>query len=391
MFVGFIYLELNKPKPINWYPSYVTSHKVPYGTYVFTESFPTLFKSEHSIYIDKAPYEYLQDSTVNGTYIFINNVINFGEEEFDLLKAFVARGNEVFISTHGVSIEDFSLKTEAISSLAFEQEPFFKLLNPRLPQERFTFDRNFYNSTFVEVDTAKTVGLGKTGFTNAAGEEVVDGINYIKYRHGKGTFFFHTFPEAFTNYFMLKDNNAAYVSAVVSYLNPNAPILIDGYYKEGKAGIQSEMYYILNTKAFKWGYYLAIAGVLIFIIFNGKRKQRVIPIIPAVKNQSIAFTRTVANMYYEKSANKAMAMHKITYFLNYIRATYHVSTATIDARFYEQLAARSEQNEEDIKQLFTLITTIENSAEVSKETLIELNNKIDTFKKTQAYGSHGRT
>ena len=30
-------LEYNKPKKINWFPSYVSHHKIPYGTYVLND------------------------------------------------------------------------------------------------------------------------------------------------------------------------------------------------------------------------------------------------------------------------------------------------------------------------------------------------------------------
>ena len=75
------------------------------------------------------------------------------------------------------------------------------------------------------------------------------------------------------------------------------------------------------------------------MIFKGKRNQRLIPVITPLKNQTLAFTRTIANMYYEKSDHKNIATHKINYFLEYIRITHRLSTLKIDASFYEKLAA----------------------------------------------------
>ena len=42
--VGLImYADATKPKPINWFPSYVAKHKTPYGTYVLKEQLSNLF------------------------------------------------------------------------------------------------------------------------------------------------------------------------------------------------------------------------------------------------------------------------------------------------------------------------------------------------------------
>ncbi|PIV18454.1 MAG: DUF4350 domain-containing protein, partial [Flavobacteriales bacterium CG03_land_8_20_14_0_80_35_15] len=35
--------ELQKPKPINWFETYVSSHKMPFGTYVLFKELADLF------------------------------------------------------------------------------------------------------------------------------------------------------------------------------------------------------------------------------------------------------------------------------------------------------------------------------------------------------------
>ena len=124
-----------------------------------------------------------------------------------------------------------------------------------------------------------------------------------------------SFPKAFTNYFILKDNNQEYTAGLLSYLDTERPIYMDNFHKSGKSFYTSPMYLFLNTKEFKWAYYLVLIGALIYIIFEGKRKQRAIPIVPPVKNQTVAFTRTIADMYFEKGELHLITKHKIDYFL----------------------------------------------------------------------------
>ena len=381
MFALIIFMEANKKAPINWFPSYATNHKIPYGTFVLTEELKHVFKETEIQTISQSPYLFLKDTTNSGTYFFVNEIINFGEAEFDELLKFVERGNDVFMSTNGVNIKKFNLKTKELASNVFKEHSFYKLLNKNLDSNEYAFDRKTYNFVFSKMDVSKTTALGKLIIKNSDSIQEAEGVNFIKHRYGKGQFYFHTFPEAFTNYNLLKDNNHQYVASVLSYLNESKPILYDTYYKTGKEKITSPMHYILSSDNLRWAYFTALIGVLFFVVFKGKRTQRIIPVITPLKNQTLAFTRTIANMYYEKSEHKSIANHKINYFLEYIRVQLHVPTTTINNEFYNFVALRSGNTLEDVAQLFKEIEIIQNSQAISREQLINLNKLIESFKK----------
>ncbi len=381
MFALIIFMEASKPKPINWFPSYATNHKIPYGTFVFTEEFKKLFKETEIKTITEPPYQFLKDTTQNGTYFFVDGALNFGEVEFEELLKFVARGNEVFMSTNGANIDTLNLKTKQLATSFFKEESFYKLLNKNLDTTEYMFDRKNSNIVFSEIDTLKTTVLGKLIIKDSDSIKGAEGINFIKYKHGRGQFYFHTFPLAFTNYSMLKDANHQYISSVLSYIDESKPIFYDDYYKTGKSKITSPMHYILSSDNLRWAYYTALIGVLFFVVFKGKRTQRIIPVITSLKNQTVAFTRTIAMMYYHKSEHKNIAEHKINYFLEYIRTQLYISTQTIDAEFYKTVALRSGNAFEDVQDLFKNINTIQRLKVISKEQLIALNSQIEQFKK----------
>ena len=381
MFALIIFMEASKKEPISWFPSYATHHKIPYGTYVLTEEFTKLFKDTEVRTINQPPFLFLKDTTQNGTYFFVNGTLNFGKEEFNELLKFVARGNDVFMSTDGANIDTLHLETRQLVTNVFRERSFYKLLNQHLDTTTYAFDKKSSNIVFTEIDTLKTTVLGKLMIQNSDSVQEASGVNFIKYKHGKGQFYFHTFPLAFTNYALLKDNNHQYVASALSYIDASKPIFYDGYYKTGKTKITSPMYYILSSDNLRWAYYTALIGVLFFVVFKGKRTQRIIPIITPLKNQTLAFTRTIANMYFEKSEHKNIAEHKINYFLEYIRGQLHVPTTSINAEFYNFVALRSGNTLEDVRQLFKEIETIQKSQAISEKQLIRLNSLIEDFKK----------
>ena len=146
------------------------------------------------------------------------------------------------------------------------------------------------------------------------------------------------------------------------------------------------MYIFLNTKEFKWAYYLVLIGTLIYIVFEGKRKQRAIAVVHPLKNQTLAFTRTIADMYYEKGERKTIATHKISYFLEYLRSTFHLSTTDHVVDFFDKLAARSNHSVEDIKKLFKEMDKMKKKEIITDIELKRLNTIMEKFKAS----AHGK-
>lgn len=379
-----IALEMTKPKQINWFESYALHHKIPFGSFVFKEQLQRVSKKVKLV--ERPPFEYLKSNSANGTYIFYNDVINFGREELNSLLDWVDKGNTLLVSAtdfEPMLLDTLHLKTLSVNTIGnFNNEYKVQLVNPRLDNNSFKYDKptTFYH--FNKIDTLKTNVVGFIdAYRNPQEEAIKDSlVNIIKQPFGDGTIILSTFPQAFTNYFILKTPNHNYTASLLSYINTDEPIFVDTYYKSGKKFYTSPMYLFLNNRALKWAYYIVLICVLIYIVFEGKRKQRAIPIITPLKNQTVSFTRTIANMYYEKGKNKDIAKHKIQHFLEYIRNTMYLQTATIDAEFIKNLAARSNNTLEDTETVFNFISNIEKQTTVNNIELERLNTLIDNFK-----------
>jgi hypothetical protein len=381
---GIFLLEYNKPKQVNWFPSYVSHHKIPYGTYVLNKLMEDFFSSRLT-QIHKPPFELLsRNDTVQGTYFFVNESITFEEAELNALLDWTSKGNSVFIASSSfeerlldtLNLEQTSLYNES------ELKPHFyhQLVNPNLKSKTITFEKDYYTMVFDRIDTLNTVVLGEVYVHSDSTDVIEKHINTIKQPFGEGEIILSSFPKAFTNYFILKDENRNYTAGLLSYLGTEGPILMDNFHKSGKSFYTSPMYLFLNTKEFKWAYYLALIGALIYVIFEGKRKQRAIPVVTPLKNQTLAFTRTIANMYYENKEQQQITQHKIAYFLEYIRTRLHLPTQNLDSSFLRTLAVRSNNNLEDVEALFRLIEKLQSKPQITDLELQDLNKKIEAFK-----------
>ncbi|MEO0570105.1 MAG: DUF4350 domain-containing protein [Bacteroidota bacterium] len=383
VFILLLVFEYNKPKKINWFPSYVATHKIPYGTKVINDLLSNYLPQVQQVY--RTPYEFLSRSdTLKGTYLFVNGSITFGKTDLHEVMSWVEKGNHLFIASKSFDYELLDTLGLEVSSMYDSQniQPIFRhsLVNERLEIKDVPFDKDYYGTYFSELDTLNGVVLGNVRIENDSLPKKRSEVTIVQQPYGKGKITLSAFPEAFTNYFMLKDDQSKYTAGLISYIDPNLPVFVDNHHKAGKTFYTSPMYLFLNTKAFKWAYYLILIGSLVYIIFEGKRKQRAIKVITPLKNQTLAFTSTIANMYYENNRQVEIAQHKIQYFLDYIRTRFYLGTEKLDHHFYRTLALRSNHSDKEVQELFKTLIHLQKAEKVSNEQLQRLEHGIQQFK-----------
>ncbi|EAR01955.1 DUF4350 domain-containing protein [Maribacter sp. HTCC2170] len=377
--------QYGKPKEVNWFPSFVSQHKIPYGTYVLNDLMKKKY-GKNLRQVQRPPFELLQsDSTINGTYLFVNNRVSFGEAEMNSLLYWTSKGNTLFIASGAFEHElqdTLNFETSGLyADFGEKQKQKHKLVHSRFKNDGFyEFKKDNYATYFSKIDTLNAIIIGQVDYEIGESDEQAANFNIIKQPFGDGEIILSTFPKAFTNYFLLENNNKDYTAGLLSYIDDSKPIYMDNHYKSGKSFYTSPMYIFLNTKEFKWAYYIVLIGALLYVIFEGKRKQRAIPVVTPLKNQTLAFTRTIADMYFKKGEQKSITDHKIAYFLEYIRSHFHLNTLKRDDGFFHNLASRSNHSYDEIKELFSYMEKLKIRSVIKNHDLQKLNTLIEKFK-----------
>ncbi|WP_370392025.1 DUF4350 domain-containing protein [uncultured Winogradskyella sp.] len=376
--------EVTKPKAINWRDSYSASDKIPLGCFVLYNELNT-FTNKPILTSEESVYQYLKtiDSTETKSMVFINNRIYFDAEESEALLDFVNKGNTVFLSSsyfYGNVMDTLNIAVERQGSNLFKATSAHQFTSPHLKTYNREFKDVIENSHFVSVDTLNTTILGTVTTPNENGKDVTN-PNLIKVTYGNsnGQFILHTNPFAFTNYHMLKGNED-YAAAVLSFL-PKQQIIWDNNYKSGRRVITSPLRYILQNTALKWAFYISMFGLILFVIFRGKRTQRIIPVINKLENATLDFTQTIGELYYQHGDFTNIIEKKIQYFLEFVRTNYYLNTANLGPVFIEKLAVKSGNSKEDTKVLVEYIIYLKSKNNHTEADLIELNKKIEQFTK----------
>jgi len=200
----------------------------------------------------------------------------------------------------------------------------------------------------------------------------------IRVTHGKGVFILNSTPMIFTNICLLSRNNTDFASAMLSYL-PRTPLSWTEYYHLGRMEVRTPLRFILTNEPLSWAYYVTIASILLFILFEMKRKQRIIPVIKPLPNTTLEFVETIGNLYYQTAEHKNIAEKKIHFLLDQIRSRHWMNVSQLDEAFVQTLSGKTGKPLELVRDLVNTITRIQSMEAISGEALIDFNRKIEKF------------
>ncbi|MDY0779640.1 DUF4350 domain-containing protein [Tenacibaculum sp. IB213877] len=386
--VLFLLVGCNKT---NWNENYKEKSKDPFGIYITYNELEDL-SGEKVHFLNENIYDYLFHNYTEptkdfATYICIKNSTHkLSKDAINNLLTFVNDGNQVFLSLNkfnSILKEKLELTTVNLDTNAFGISSLKKLKgelyleNKNFKNQPYFYDRNLRKIFFEKYNSTTTAVLGNIK-VNGKNQP-----NFIKVHYGKGIIYLHTNPIVFTNYFLLKDKDN-YVENVFSYL-PQTKILWDPQVKSSKFVVKKEenkesiFKFFLQYDTLTWFLFISFTGLVLFILFNARRKQRAIPIIKPLENTTVAFTQTIASLYLKEKNHKNLADKKIKFFLEKVRTKYLLNTSHLNAKFIEKLAAKSGNSIQNTKYLIHTIIEIDKKTECSEEQLTVLHKMIDNF------------
>lgn len=378
LFVTLIALNYYSPKPVDWSETYNIQGKTPYSCLILNDMFPAIFPGQEVDYNNDSFYVSLDSNSVEKKNILVITT-DFNPDKFDLdaLLKFVAKGNDLFVSSTNFAplfLDRFniSIKNSLIDTSAFfKGEETLFLLNPELKNDSgYHYSNKLPLVYLTAFDTLNAIILG----TNRIGKP-----NFIYTKYGLGKIYIHTQPLVFTNYHLLYEN-VEYASKVLSYL-PIRKTVWDGYYKPDRFINTSPMRYILSQPPLQSAYYLLIITLLLYLVVESKRRQRVIPIVKPLENRSLQFVKTIGSLYYKQGNNADLARKKSIFFKEFLREHYFISTISATDECIEMVSVKSGVSSDLVKQLLKSTEYYETSNKVTDGGLIELNSKMEMFYK----------
>jgi hypothetical protein len=388
LLVLIVALMASRGKPLRRMDERITLRqrdKIPYGTAVARQLLPSLFPKA-AVYSDArypGAWDNIDPERPNQAVIVIADYLNADDAELNRLSNFVANGNHVFLIARSFSDDASDYFKINVSSYynyldASEEDTLLlKLEKPVFPGNPvFTYPGKRYEGRIHHRDTATSALLGNNGYGSA---------NFIHLKKGKGSFFIHTSPLAFSNYFILYKKNVDYYQQALSVIPADVKsVLWNEYFLEKlrKPASKDETNWLstlFKYPAFRWGFLTALFFLLLYLLLGMRRRQRVIPPYEKPTNESLDFVKTLGRLYFDKKDHHNLAEKMGAYFLEHVRSGYKIPTHTLDDEFIRMLHAKSGYPEPEIKHIVSEIQGLPKEFSISEERLAQFYTSLELF------------
>lgn len=373
--------------------SYSKRSKKPFGAFTAYNMLKEKYSSSGADFSTVNKPFYKNDVTKyakKGLFVVISESLLMSEEDIESLLHYVENGNQVFISSEYISdelMDTLGLQVQyqdlfsmfqnnqqagdALRNTTVQMADTLEFGTKKYGFYYFPFKRCFLKTDSIE--GVRTLGLNEN-----------EAPDFITLPYGDGRFFFHLHPEAFSNYFLLTNNNKDYFENVLTYIpSIRNAVYWDDYYRMGNSpGDDFSMFSVfLKYPMLKWALFVAMGAILFYVAFGSKRRQRIVPVKQKYNNDSVSFVETIGRLYLQKKDNHNIADKMITYFMEYIRTHYYLNTSQLNSEFFSSLSRKSEVPEQEVKNFFENISNMQQSEKISDQQLLDLNNRIQSFLK----------
>ncbi|WP_312901392.1 hypothetical protein [Chryseobacterium taichungense] len=358
--------EVNKTESTDWRKNFDINQKSPFGLFVFNNEINTLFKNNVKK-VSQTPYDYYQTDKKAHNILVIEEEID--KQSWNKILNQVSDGSDAMLIMSEMPKEISDSIGFYDSQISFEDENVLKLTDKKYQNDFIHLDKFPSGRGFTFIKPGVEI-LGKTVEKNNS-----DQANFIKIKFGNGNIYVHCEPLFITNYYLLKRGNVKYAQDVFSYLKDRETI----WFVENDAQVSKFfLRFILSHPALKYAWWVLLGGLVLFIFFNAKRKQRIVPIIEPLKNTSVDFVKSIGNLYLQEGDFHDMMAKKAQYFLNKVRMDLLIDTQHLDEEFAKKLHLKTGKPMEMITEAIHLIRKAQDPyAQVMKEDLAKMNKLLD--------------
>ncbi len=376
--------------------TYSRSDKNPFGASIAYNVVKSAFGDYYLQNIKQPFYKFhRENSTYKSLYFSITKSQYTSDEDEKYMLRYANNGNDLFIVSR--YFDSTLLNAANVTEISDGYSPFFSFFGVKeMNDTKVTLAPKYYSDTSLKqyfyFPFSSSFQLKQNSKAKILSYNEMGKPNCIVVFYGKGRIFLHCDPRAFSNYYLLKDKNIKELTSLLGYTKNNfAYIYWDDFYRtrthkpESDANSDAEppegLSFLLSKPPLAWAFWLSILLLLLYILFGGKRKQRIVEERKQNINHSVNFAETIGLLYLQNKNNRSIADKMILYFNDFVRNNYYLNTNQINDEFISSLSRKSGVPYEQVDKLYNNIKLSQNNYDIDDYKLLALNQHIQNFYK----------
>jgi len=384
--------EIKEVGDYEWKPGEYTLDQ-PYGSKIFRDLLEERFDTVEVVkWKDTISTDSFQEPALYlclASNIFIN-----GEKENEFME-FISQGNEALLIAneiglteyyHELPIETYNTVPDSMIQIAYVDDSY----------GADTFSFKYYNDDFKSAKEHRwNIATHESDHDNhLMTAHMVDTSFFISNDYkprimgyesfGSGCIHYHTVPEVFRNDMALQSDYLPHFNRVFDRFSASRVILVEPKTSiRGASGPNPEysdrspLDFVFDQASLKWAYFTLMASLLLFILFKGKRKQKVIPILPKNENTSLEFVHTLSDLFLAQRQHEKLVIHMKDIFHNWVRNKYYLDFN--DPLYADKLAKKSKVPLQDIEVILNRFENVSAHYTFNDDQMIRLSKRLDAF------------
>ncbi len=364
---------LNQPDT-SWQPSWHHNDTNPYGG----KALHLLLRESQGQQVEshfRSLYEVIElDSSLRrgSSILIVCQALTLQDDDWRSLSEYVAAGHTALVASSGFEggwTDTLGLQTRRypqtqVESLAGEAQVDLGFSITGFPDTLFAVEQRaaLYQ---LEDQASSAYGLTDLAYNDAGGAVL------RHYQLGSGNLFLCSTPLLLSNYHLLREESRGFAAGLLSLIPAGTAVAHFEYYQFGRLQAVTPFRYILRQPMLRAALYLLLTGILIYMVFEARRKQRAIPVLVAPKNASLDFASTLAQLHYHTGRNHSgLARKRLLYLKDFLWRRYHLRVEGWSEAQAQEIKRLSHLTEVEALQLVAMAAKSQEGSLSQEELLI---------------------
>ena len=128
-----------------------------------------------------------------------------------------------------------------------------------------------------------------------------------------------------------------------------------------------------------WAWYMGLGMVLLYVLIQSKRKQRILPFIPPKKNVSLAYAQTIGRLYFLKNNHLHLAKQKVQLFTYYMKNRHGIVLGQWSDEVKTKIKIKTRKTSEEIDALAEVIDFVAKAQIITEKDLHRIEMTLKFF------------